>query len=123
MDFPSSDYLAGMEKVITTLTLKGMAAGNDGDFKMAFSDMEAALWLSQSLEKRCLEAVLLNNLGLLHTMNGAWDRALFFYECSMEIAADACPSDDTFLSTLKKNISCLFDPKVVTPKNQNQNLN
>lgn len=110
-----SDYLIEMDKVVETLTLKAMAAGNDGDFNTAFSTMEVALWISQSLENKCLEAVLLNNMGLLYTMNGAWDRAMLTFDHSMEIAIAFCPSNDNFLTTLKRNIFCLFNPRIVTP--------
>lgn len=113
----SSDYLTDMDKIVEALTLRAMAAGNDGDFDTAFSNMELALWLSQSLKKKCLEATLLNNLGLLYTMNGAWDKAMLTFDRSMEIAMASCPSHNNFLATLKRNISCLFDPKIATPGN------
>lgn len=113
----SSDYLADVEKIVQSLALRAMAAGNEGDFKTAFSNMEVALWLSQNLEKKCFEAVLINNLGLLHTLRGAWDKALLFFDRAMEIAIKSCPSNDRFLTTIKKNISCLFDSKIAPPKN------
>ncbi|MCG8635287.1 MAG: tetratricopeptide repeat protein [Desulfobacterales bacterium] len=114
-DFPLSGYLTEMDKMIRALTLRGMAAGNEGDFDSAFINLELALWMAQSLGKRCLEATLLNNLGLIYTMQGAWDRAMLTFNRSMEIALGACPSHGHFLVTLKKNISCLFDPKLITP--------
>ncbi|WP_300465273.1 tetratricopeptide repeat protein [Desulfobacula sp.] len=101
--------------MIETLTLRATAAGNDDDFKTAFLNMELALWMTQSLEKKCLEAVLLNNLGLLYTMQGAWDRAILTFDHSMEIAFDSCTSQGNFLTILNKNISCLFDPKIAKP--------
>ncbi len=115
--FSSSDYLRDVDKLVGTLTMRAMAEGNAGDFNMAFSDMELALWLSQSLGKKCLESVLLNNLGLLYTMNGSWDSAMLTFDRSMEIATESCPSNNSFLTTLKKNISSLFDPKIATPGN------
>jgi lipopolysaccharide biosynthesis glycosyltransferase len=114
--FTSHDNLTVMDKMISTLALRGMASGNDGDFNTAFLNMELALWMTQHLNKKCLEAVLLNNLGLLYTMQGAWDKAMLTFDCAMEIAFEFCTSNDNFLSTLNKNISCLFDPKITTPK-------
>lgn len=108
-------YLAEMEKVIQTLTLRSMAAGNNKDFKTAFLNMELALWLAQSLEKKCLEAVLLNNLGLLHTLKGSWDRAMLFFDAAMTLAMESCPSNARFLATIRRNISCLFDPTITAP--------
>ncbi len=114
-NFSSSDYQTQIEEVIGTLTLRAMAAGNDNDFKTAFLDMELALWMTQSLEKKCLEAALLNNLGLLFTMQGAWDKAMLTFDHSMEIAFNSCSFQSNFLSILNKNISCLFDPKIIKP--------
>lgn len=111
----NSEYLKEMDSVIQILTLRAMAAGNDGDFETAFSTMELALWMSQSLEKKCLEAALLNNLGLLFTMQGAWDNAMLTFDRSMEMAIASCHSHDHLLTILKKNISCLFDPKINPP--------
>lgn len=114
-NFSSSDYQTQIEGMIGTLTFRAMAAGNDGDFKTAFLNMELALWMTQSLEKKCLEAALLNNLGLLYTMQGSWDRAMLTFDHSMEIAVDACNSQGNFLSILRKNILCLFDLKITKP--------
>lgn len=119
--YPPSHYLADMDKVVETLTLRAMTAGNDGDFDTAFLNMDLALWLSQSLKKKSLEAVLLNNLGLLYTMEGSWDRAMLTFDRSMEIAVEFCLPHDNFLITLKSNISCLFDPKIATPGSQKDN--
>lgn len=115
--FSASDYLADMDRIIHTLTLRAMGAGNEKDFNTAYSTMELALWLSQSLGKKCLEAVLLNNMGLLQTMEGAWDRAMLSFDRSMQMALVSCPPDDNFLLVLKKNIACLFDPKTAMPGN------
>lgn len=114
-DFISSDYLTEMDKMIRALTLRAMAAGNEKDFNTAYLNMDLAMWMAQSLEKKCLEAALLNNLGLLYTMQGSWDKAMLTFDRAMEIALASCTSHDNFLSTLKKNIACLFDPKITTP--------
>ena len=113
--FQPSEYLAEMDNVIRTITLRGMTAGNDGDFDTAFLHMELALWLAQRLENKCLEATLLNNMGLLYTMQGAWDRALLTFDRAMEIALVFCRSHDKFLSILKKNTASLFDPELTMP--------
>ena len=112
--FSPSDYLTDMDGVIKHLTLRAMAAGNNGDFRSAFTDIEVALWLSQSLKMKCMEAVLLNNLGLLYTMTGAWDKGMLSFDRAMELAMEYCPSQNNFLNTLKKNISALFSPKIST---------
>ncbi len=116
---PPPGYVTDMEKVVQTLTLRAMAAGNNGDFQTAFLNMELGLWLAQSLEKKCLEAVLLNNLGLIHTLKGSWDRAMLFFDSAMAMAIESCPSNDRFLATIRRNISCLFDPKIAAPKGPN----
>lgn len=108
-------YHKDMEDLVQTLTLRAMAAGNTGDFKTAFLNMELALWLAQSLNKQCLEGVLLNNLGLLYTLEGSWDTALLFFDNAMTLALTSCPANDRFLATIKRNISCLFDPKIAAP--------
>lgn len=113
--FILSEYLTEMDNMIRTLTLRGMAAGNEGDFETAFLHMELALWMSKCLENKCLEATLLNNIGLLYTMQGTWDKALFTFDRAMEIALAFCRAQDKFLSVLKRNISCLFDPKITIP--------
>ena len=113
-NLPSNHWI-DLENFIETLTLRAMTAGNSGDFETAYPNLDLALWFSQSLDKKCLEAVLLNNMGILHTLEGAWDKAMLCFERSMEIAMVSCPSDDKFLATISKNISCLFDPKIAKP--------
>jgi len=114
-EFSPSEYLGQLDKLIRPVTLRAMAAGNDGDFETALLNMELALWISKSLGKTCTEAALLNNLGLLYTMQGFWDKAMLTFDRSMEIALGSCHSQEDFLSTLSKNISTLFDPKIATP--------
>lgn len=115
--FNAYDYLDEMDKIIRTLTLRAMAEGNEKDFHAAFLNMELALWMSRSLGKKCLEATLLNNLGLLYIMQGAWDKAMLTFDRSMETASASCSSGNNIFATLKKNISSLFDPAVTTPRN------
>lgn len=111
-----SDYDTHMERVVQTLTMRAMAAGNEGDFETAFLTMELALWLTHTLGKNCLEAVLLNNQGLLYTLSGSWDRAMVSFDRAMTLAVESCPAHDNFLAVLKKNIACLFDPKIAPPR-------
>lgn len=97
-------------KTIGNLSRTGMEAGNNGDFDKAFSHLEDALSLSRDLNKTCLEAKLLNNTGVLHTMNGAWDRALLAYERSMQIVSDRYGTRNVLYRTLQKNIRYLLEP-------------
>ena len=99
-------------KTIGNLSRTGMEAGNSGDFKKAFLNLDDALSLSRDLNKNCLEAKLLNNLGILHTMSGKWDRALLEYDKSMKIVVDHYGTENILYRTLQKNISYLIDPDV-----------
>ena len=91
-----------------------MAAGNAGDFDKAFFNMEEALSLSRELDKKCLEAKLLNNLGLLYTMDGAWDQAMLSYDRSMAIVTRHYGTQNILYKTLQKNILYLYEPKAKT---------
>jgi tetratricopeptide (TPR) repeat protein len=102
--------LRSLLKTIGNLSRTGMEAGNNGDFDKAFSNLEDALFLSRDLNKTCLEAKLLNNTGVLHTMNGAWDMALLAYERSMQIVSDRYGTRNVLYRTLQKNISYLLEP-------------
>jgi len=97
-------------KTIGSLSRAGMEAGNNGDFDKAFSHLEDALSLSRDLNKSCLEAKLLNNTGVLHTMNGAWDKALLAYERSMQIVSEQYGTRNVLYRTLQKNIRYLLEP-------------
>jgi tetratricopeptide (TPR) repeat protein len=83
----SKGSLKSLLKIIGTLGRTGMQAGNNGDFDKAFLNLEDALSLTRDLNKKCLEAKLLNNLGTLHTMNGSWDRAMIVYEEAVDIVS------------------------------------
>lgn len=100
-------------KQIGGLSRTGMKAGNDGDFEKAFFLMEEAISLNRELDKKCLEAKLLNNMGLLHTMAGAWDKAMVSYERAMVLVTAHYGTGNILYKTLQKNISYLFDPKVM----------
>jgi tetratricopeptide (TPR) repeat protein len=102
--------LRSLLKTIGNLSRTGMEAGNNGDFVKAFSNLEDALSLSRDLNKTCLEAKLLNNTGVLHTMNGAWDMALLAYERSMQMVSDRYGTRNVLYKTLQKNICYLLEP-------------
>lgn len=95
-------------KIIGELNRTGMKAGNAGDFDRAFLNIEDALSLCRDMDKKCLEAKLLNNLGILHTMNGRWDRAMAAYDESLSIVSDNYGTKNFLYRTLKKNIGYLF---------------
>lgn len=95
-------------KLIGGLNRTGMAAGNNGNFDEAFHNLKDAISLSRELDKKCLEAKLLNNLGTLHTMSGAWENALEAYNLSMSIVSDHYGPGNVLYRTLQKNIAYLF---------------
>lgn len=96
-------------RVIGNLSRTGMAAGNSGDFETAFLNLEDALAMSRDLNKRCLEAKLLNNLGILHTMNGTWESAMDAYDESLDIVNRYYGTGNYLYRTLQKNIGYLFN--------------
>ena len=106
--------LKGLLKTIGNLSRSAMDAGNNGDFDEAFFNMEDALSLSRDLNKKCLEAKLLNNLGLLYAMDGAWDTALLMYEESLAIVTDHYGTHNFLHKTLQKNIGYLLNPNSAT---------
>jgi len=97
-------------KMIGNLSRTGMQAGNNGDFDQAFSNMNEALDYTKELDKKCLEAKLLNNFGLLYTMQGAWDKAMLKYEQSLDIVVAHYGTSNILYRTLQKNILYLFKP-------------
>ena len=95
-------------KVIGNLSRTGMDAGNTGDFEQAFLNLGDALAMSRDLDKKCLEAKLLNNIGILHTMNGTWEDALAAYDDAMTIVSSHYGTRNPLYRTLQKNIGYLF---------------
>ena len=108
----SPGFIKSLLKQIGNLSRTGMAAGNLGDFDKAFLNLEEALSLCRELDKKCLEAKLLNNLGLVCTMSGAWEDAIFAYDRAMEIVTEHYGTRNGLYRTLQKNITYLFDPGV-----------
>lgn len=94
---------------IGTLSRTGMEAGNNGDFEKAFLLMDDALSYAGELDKKCLEAKLLNNRGLLCTLQGRWDAALLDYDRSLGIVTAHYGTDNVLYRTLQKNMAYLFD--------------
>lgn len=97
-------------KLIGSLSRKAMEAGNNNDLDLAFLNITKALALSQELDKKCLEAKLLNNLGILYTMQGTWDTALLKYDQALDMVARHYGTDNVLYRTLQKNILYLFRP-------------
>ncbi len=83
-----------MLKDIGFLNRTAMAAGNAGKFGTAFKNMNEALDITRKLNKECLAAKLLNNLGNLYTMSGEWDKSLLVYEQSMCIVTEHYGTDN-----------------------------
>jgi len=108
----SPRFLKFLLKQIGNLSRTGMEAGNAGDFDRAFMNLEEALSLSRELDKKCLEAKLLNNIGLLYTQSGAWDKAMVSYDRSMTLVTRHYGTRNILYKTLQKNIGYLFEPRV-----------
>jgi len=104
-------FLKSLLKQIGNLNRTGMTAGNSGNFDTAFMNMNEAISLSRELDKKCLEAKLLNNLGLLYTMEGAWEKALSAYDRSMELVTEHYGTQNILYKTLQKNMIYLFTPR------------
>jgi len=100
--------LRSLLKDIGSLNRTSMAAGNAGKFDTAFKNMNQALTLTRKLNKACLVAKLLNNLGNLYTMSGEWDNALLAYEQSMAIVTEHYGADNILYKTLQKNLVYLL---------------
>lgn len=96
-------------KLIGNLSRNGMTAGNAGDFDTAFLNLDDALAYARELDKPCLEAKLLNNLGLLHIQSGQWDRALLSFEQSMSMVTEHYGRDNILYRTLQKNLGCALN--------------
>ncbi|MCG8553253.1 MAG: tetratricopeptide repeat protein [Desulfobacterales bacterium] len=100
--------LRSMLKDIGFMNRTAMAAGNAGKFDTAFRNINQALDLTRMLNKACLVAKLLNNMGNLYTMSGEWDKALLSYEQSMSIVSEHYGTDNILYKTLQKNLVYLL---------------
>ncbi len=95
-------------KDIGLLNRTAMAAGNAGKFDKAFKNINQALDMTRELNKDCLVAKLLNNLGNLYTMSKEWDKALLAYDQSMSIVTEHYGTDNILYKTLQKNLVYLL---------------
>ncbi len=105
----SPKCLKRLLKLIGNLSKTGMEAGNAGNFDKAFLNMEDALTYARELDKKCLEAKLLNNMGNLYTMSGEWDKALLNYEQAITIVTDNYGKANILYKTLQKNLGYLLN--------------
>lgn len=95
-------------KLIGNLSRSAMIAGNRGDFETAFDNSNQALLLALELEKECLVAKLLNNIGILYCQSGAWDKALLSYEKAMDIVVQTYGEHNLLFKIIQKNLTCLL---------------
>ncbi len=100
--------LRSILKDIGFLNRTAMAAGNAGRFDTAFRNLNQALDITRRLDKKCLVAKFLNNLGNLYTMSGEWDKALLAYEQSLSIVTEHYGTDNILYKTLQKNLVYLL---------------
>jgi tetratricopeptide (TPR) repeat protein len=100
----SPKQFKAMLKLIGSLNRTGMEKGNLGKFNQAFLLLEDALSLSRDISKKCLEAKVLNNMGILHTMSGSWDKAMINYDQALNIVSDHYGTNNFLYKTLQKNI-------------------
>lgn len=96
-------------KLIGSLSRSGMNSGNKGDIDAAIGNLKYALSLAKKLDKTCLLAKLLNNLGILHAQAGEWDEAMLSYEKAMDLTATHHGTENFLYKTLQKNICHLFN--------------
>ena len=97
-----------MLKEIGNLNRRGMQHANDGDLSTAFLRIDAGLSLARVLDKKCIEAKLLNSLGILYTMDHQWDKALLTYDQAMKIVNEYYGKENILYQTLGKNIAYLL---------------
>ena len=95
-------------KRIGILNRTGMEYANQGNFPEAFIKIDTALHLAQKINKKCIEAKVLNSLGIVYTMVKQWDEALLCYDEAIGIVADHYGTENVLFQTLGKNLSYLF---------------
>ncbi|MCG8567959.1 MAG: tetratricopeptide repeat protein [Desulfobacterales bacterium] len=110
---PSPHRLSAREykktlREIGSLNRTGMQDANDGNFPSAFSRILTALSMARELDKKCIEAKVLNSLGILHAMEKRWDQALLTYDQAMDIVAEHYGTNNVLYQTLGKNMLYLF---------------
>lgn len=95
-------------KLIGSLNRAGMNCGNSGDFDAAISNLKDAVLFSKTLDKACLNAKLLNNMGILYTQKGVWDKALLLFDQAMDLVVSQYGTQNYLYKTIQKNIGYLF---------------
>ncbi len=95
-------------KAIVLLNRAGMADGNAGRHKEAKVKLKSALKKIQDIGLGCFEPRILNNLGLIHAMEGQWDQAILYYNEALEMAELQSANDPLIYKTVKKNLTHLF---------------
>lgn len=95
-------------KTIGRLNRTGMADGNAGRFEEAKAKLRTALQKIQHIGLGCLEPKILNNLGLVHAMEGRWDQAILYYNDALAMTEHHSGTDTVLYRTVQKNITHLF---------------
>ena len=95
-------------KAIGRLNRTGMADGNAGRFNEAKVKLKTALEKIQKIGLDCLEPKILNNLGLVHAMEGRWDHAILYYNDALAMTEHHSGTDTVLYRTVQKNITHLF---------------
>lgn len=95
-------------KSIGRLNRTGMADGNAGRYEEAKVKLRTALEMIKSINLGCLEPKILNNLGLVHAMEGRWDQAILYYNDALAMTEHHSGIDTFLYRTVQKNITHLF---------------
>ena len=95
-------------KSIGRLNRTGMADGNAGRYDEAKAKLKTALAKIQNIGLGCLEPKILNNLGLVHAMEGRWDQAILYYNDALAMTEHHSGTDNVLYRTVQKNITHLF---------------
>ena len=95
-------------KSIGRLNRTGMADGNAGRYEEAKAKLRTALEKIKNIGLGCLEPKILNNLGLVHAMEGRWDQAILYYNDALAMTEHHSGTDTLLYRTVQKNITHLF---------------
>ena len=95
-------------KAIGQLNRTGMADGNAGRYEEAKAKLKTALEKIQNIGLGCLAPKVLNNLGLVHAMEGRWDQAILYYNDALAMAEHQSGTDTIHYRTVQKNLTHLF---------------
>lgn len=81
-----------------------MAACNEGRLEEAEAKLTRALDQARATGIKCLEAKILNNLGIIYTFQGAWDKALLIYEKALDIIEHKIGKNNWFHAAVQRNL-------------------